>query len=210
MCGLTRGYIDRPAAVYRLVICLDRFVQGDLIAVDPETFELVRQIKALRQQISADSGETSRAADGGAGGNGGGVEGNVAGGRGASSPVEAISDEKLISLFLLVARGSERLASGRGAASGPPASVADAPGVGAAAAPAAAAGGGGGSEGVGRDGGGVLSGRRDSGDGGSGQSAVERTGAGVLGGVEAMFASPGMATSAGMPSASEPLAADGR
>lgn len=71
--------------------------QGDLIAVDPETFEVVRQIQALRNSLS---GAEPAGADGAPG------TGSAAS---ASGTVEALSDEKLINLFLLMARGPKFL-----------------------------------------------------------------------------------------------------
>lgn len=90
--------------------------QGNLIAVDPETFELVRQIQALRDE-SAEGGEQRVAS---AATTGVGEVGSGAASGAGSSSVEALSDEKLINLFLLIARGTNRVDGGRRPASDAP------------------------------------------------------------------------------------------
>lgn len=92
------------------------YSQSDLIAVDPETFEVVRQIQALRNNLND------------------GKDGNERGGKSststsatatavatatadASGPAASLSDEKLINLFLLIARGGKVPTGGAGSGS---------------------------------------------------------------------------------------------
>lgn len=135
------------------------FLQGNLIAVDPETFEVVRQIQALRHSV--ENNKDSDAADGTTTSTDGGATANSSKTTAAGAPrnaVEALSDEKLINLFLLMARGSNWAGVDKGG-----------PGQGSSG-KAAGVGGGGGAVG-------------DSGapEGGGGEEEV-------MGGVEAMFA----------------------
>lgn len=75
--------------------------------MDPETFEVVRQIKAYRSNLAAATATSATAtADGSEAAEGHGHNTAAATSDASSPAVEALSDEKLINLFLLIARGS--------------------------------------------------------------------------------------------------------
>ncbi|CAM9502019.1 unnamed protein product [Laminaria digitata] len=188
---------------------------GELIAVDPETFEVVRQIQALRNDMANKNASTSSTTPTDSSTTAPspgsslspdpnhGTTGPSGGPTGPSGPpasaVDSLSDEKLINLFLLMARGPNwpgNKSGMRGAGGG-------GQGMGG----VASSGGGGQGGNVGGEGGGGGGGSGEGGMGGGGVGGAGMGGGGmggggdVMDGVEAMFAVPSMAQA--------PLAAGG-